>query len=132
MTLNAFNGLPNPFITRTLRACGCFFLLTVVLGGAMGCQTQAPDDSAWERFEYVEPEMGVDFHLKFYAPNRPEAERIARAAYARVEFLNGIFSDYNPSSELNRLGRAPVGEPVRVSSELFNILQRICAIVNGF
>ena len=94
----------------------------------MGCQTQAPDDSAWERFEYVEPEMGVDFHLKFYAPNRPEAERIARAAYARVEFLNGIFSDYNPSSELNRLGRAPVGEPVRVSSELFNILQRAKAL----
>ena len=94
----------------------------------MGCQTQAPDDSAWERFEYVEPEMGVDFHLKFYAPNRPEAERIARAAYARVEFLNGIFSDYNPSSELNRLGRAPVGEPVRVSSELFNILQRAQAL----
>ena len=94
----------------------------------MGCQTQAPDDSAWERFEYVEPEMGVDFHLKFYAPNRPEAERIARAAYARVELLNGIFSDYDPSSELNRLGRAPVGEPVRVSSELFNILQRAQAL----
>ena len=39
----------------------------------MGCLTNVPDDSEWERFEYVEPEMGVDFHLKFYAPNRPEA-----------------------------------------------------------
>ena len=105
-----------------------FFLLTAVLVSAMGCLTNVPDDSEWERFEYVEPEMGVDFHLKFYAPNRPEAERIARAAYARVEFLNGIFSDYNPSSELNRLGRAPVGEPVWVSSELFNILQRAQAL----
>ena len=44
----------------------------------MGCLTNVPDDSEWQRFEYVEPEMGVDFHLKFYAPNRPEAERIAR------------------------------------------------------
>ena len=82
----------------------------------MGCLTNVPDDSAWQRFEYVEPEMGVDFHLKFYAPNRPEAERIAKAAYARVEELNGIFSDYDPGSELNRLGRAPIGEPVAVSS----------------
>ena len=94
----------------------------------MGCLTNVPDDSAWQRFEYVEPEMGVDFHLKFYAPNRPEAERIAKAAYARVEELNGIFSDYDPGSQLNRLGRAPIGKPVAVSSELFDILQRAQAL----
>ena len=88
-----------------------------------GCQT-TPDDSAWQRFEYVEPEMGVDFHLKFYAPNRSEAERIALAAYARVEALNGMFSDYDPASELSRLGRMPAGKPVAVSRELFDILQR--------
>ena len=101
-----------------------FFLLAAVLGSLAGCQIKAPDDSAWQRFEYVEPEMGVDFHLKFYAPNRPEAERIAKAAYARVEELNGIFSDYDPGSELSRLGRAPVGESIAVSPELFDILQR--------
>ena len=72
--------------------------------------------------------MGVDFHLKFYAPNRQEAERIAKAAYARVEALNGIFSDYDPGSELSRLGRASVGEPVAVSPELFDILQRAQAL----
>jgi FAD:protein FMN transferase len=94
----------------------------------MGCLTNAPDDSAWERFEYVEPEMGVDFHLKFYAPNRQEAERIAKTAYARVEALNGIFSDYAPGSELSRLSRAQIEEPVRVSSELFDILQRAQAL----
>ena len=42
--------------------------------------------------------MGVDFHLKFYAPNRPEAERIAKAAYERVEELSSIFSDYDPAA----------------------------------
>ena len=31
----------------------------------MGCLTNVPDDSEWERFEYVEPEMGVDFHRSF-------------------------------------------------------------------
>ncbi len=68
--------------------------------------------------------MGVDFHLKFYAPNRTKAERIAKAVYARVEHLNNIFSDYESNSELNRLCRAPVGRPVKVSAELFDVLSR--------
>lgn len=92
-----------------------------------GCQT-VPDDSGWQRYEYVEPEMGVDFHLKFYAPNRSEAERIAMAAYARVEALNGIFSDYDPASELSRLGRMQAGKPVAISRELFDIIQRSQAL----
>lgn len=66
--------------------------------------------------------MGVPFHLKFYAPSEAAAERIARQAYARVEQLNTIFSDYDPTSELSRLCRAPVGKPVKLSPELFAIL----------
>ena len=88
-----------------------------------GCRT-VPDDSTWQRFEYVDPEMGVDFHLKFYAPNQATAERVARLAYKRVEQLNAIFSDYSPSSELNHLSAKPHGKPVPVSSDLFNIIQR--------
>ena len=68
--------------------------------------------------------MGGDFHLKFYAKNRPTAERIARLTYNRVEALNAIFSDYNPASELNRLCQKPHGQAVKVSHELFDILQR--------
>ena len=68
--------------------------------------------------------MGVDFHLKFYAKDLPTAERIARETYARVETLNAIFSDYNPASELNRLSQKPHGQSVKVSRELFDILQR--------
>ena len=83
-----------------------------------------PDDSTWQRFEYVNPEMGVKFHLKFYAPNPSTAERVARMVYNRVEELNAIFSDYSPSSELNHLCAKPPGKPVRVSSDLFNIIQR--------
>lgn len=80
------------------------------------------DDSKWQRFEYTEPEMGVPFHLKFYAPNEAEAERIVRLAYARIEQLNDIFSDYEPASELNRLCLTPAGQPTKLSPELFAIL----------
>ena len=83
-----------------------------------------PDESTWQRFEYVDPEMGVDFHLKFYAPNQATAERVARLAYKRVEQLNAIFSDYSPSSELNHLCAKPHGKPVPVSIDLFNIIQQ--------
>jgi len=87
-----------------------------------GCQLFNPE-SKWQRFEFVEPEMGVDFHLKFHAPNQAEAERVAKAVYARVEYLNGIFSDYEPNSELNRLCRG-YGRPIKVSDELFDVLSR--------
>ena len=68
--------------------------------------------------------MGVKFHLKFFAPNQATAERVARLAYARVEELNAIFSDYSPSSELNHLCAKPHGKPIPVSSDLFNIIQQ--------
>lgn len=98
-----------------------FCLFGFLLFGGCCC---LPNDTAWQRFEYVDPEMGVDFHLKFYAKDRPTAERIARKTYARVEALNAIFSDYHPASELNRLCQKPQGHPVKVSRDLFEILQR--------
>ena len=81
------------------------------------CQT-------WPRFEYVQPEMGVVFRIQFHAPNNATARRAAQQVYDRIEALNAIFSDYDPDSELNRLTRHPVGQPVKVSPELFGILQR--------
>ncbi|MDP7010065.1 MAG: FAD:protein FMN transferase [Verrucomicrobiota bacterium] len=95
-----------------------------------GCQT-VPSDSTWQRFEYVNPEMGVKFHLKFYAPNQATAERVARLAYDRVEELDSIFSDYSPSSELNRLCAKPNGKPVLVSSDLFDIIQQSQRLSRG-
>ena len=100
-----------------------FFFCLIGIWTLTGCRT-VPDDSTWQRFEYVNPEMGVKFHLKFYAPNQAAAERVARLAYNRVEQLNAIFSDYSPSSELNHLSAKPHGKPVPVSSDLFNIIQR--------
>ena len=88
-----------------------------------GCQT-VPDDSTWQRFEYVNPKMGTKFRLKFFAPNQATAERVARLAYARVEELNAIFSDYSPSSELNHLCAKTHDKPVPVSGDLFNIIEQ--------
>ncbi len=94
--------------------------LSVILLAA--CATSS-DKSAWQRFEFNEPEMGVNFGLTFYARDKSAARRAAKEVYERIEALNAIFSDYNPNSELNRLTHQPVGRSVKVSEELFVILQ---------
>ena len=96
-------------------------VLSIVLFTACAA---VPDESVWQRYEFNEPEMGVDFELKFYALDKSTAHRAVREVYGRIEALNAIFSDYDSNSEVNRLTRQPVGRPVKVSPELFSILQR--------
>ncbi len=86
------------------------------------------DNSQLHHFNFNEPEMGVNFGLKFCARDKSTARRAAKEAYNRIEALNAIFSDYEPDSELNRLTRQPVGRPVKVSPELFAILLRAKAL----
>jgi thiamine biosynthesis lipoprotein len=80
------------------------------------------------RFTYTEYHMGVDARLVVYAPDQPTAEDACAAAFARIAALDSIMSDYRRDSELMRLcdgvaRRAP-GPPVRVSRDLFLVLQR--------
>ncbi len=89
---------------------------------AAGCRT-TPEPQTLQLFEATRPEMGTLFTLSLYAPDQATANRAALAAFARVEELNGIMSDYHEDSEIRRLVRKPVGEPVKVSPDLLNILQ---------
>jgi thiamine biosynthesis lipoprotein len=50
------------------------------------------------------------------------------AAFAEVDRLEGILSDYDPASELSRLSAAaPTPEPVAVGPELWRVLERAVA-----
>jgi len=64
------------------------------------------------------------YEMTLYATNRDSASAAATAAFARVNALDDILSDYQADSELSRLREAPVGQPVSVSSDLFVVLQR--------
>ena len=77
-----------------------------------------------ERLEFVEPHMGTLFQIVIFAPELPAAKVAARAAFARIEALNHIMSDYDDASELNLLCRQPVGVAVPVNPELFDVLHR--------
>ncbi|MBI3413901.1 MAG: FAD:protein FMN transferase [Verrucomicrobia bacterium] len=68
--------------------------------------------------------MGSLFRITLFAPDEVIARVAATNAFARVAELNRIMSDYDPESELMRLCRRPMGVPQRVSTELFDILER--------
>jgi thiamine biosynthesis lipoprotein len=58
-----------------------------------------------------------------YAAEESSANRAFEAAFARIEALNGIFSDYDLDSEVSRLcDQAPTAAPVTVSRELAEVL----------
>ncbi len=76
------------------------------------------------RFEFEETHMASPFHLVLYSTDAAAARRASRAAFDRIAALNAVLSDYDPESELCRLSRGAGGPAVRVSADLFDVLQR--------
>ncbi len=97
-----------------LLALGLFFLA--------GCRSTPPAGSP-ARYEFSEPHMGTLFGITLYAGDSFSATAAAEAAFLRVAELDRMMTDYDPGSELMRLCLRPVGEPTRVSPELFDILR---------
>ena len=70
--------------------------------------------------------MGTEFRIVLYAPDQDLADAAADAAFDRIAELEGKLSDYDPDSELVRLGRCSDGvlptDPIPVSDDLFAVL----------
>jgi thiamine biosynthesis lipoprotein len=105
----------------------------VMFGGLIGCRSVS-ERVQLARFEFQQPHMGTLFTITLYATNEVSGRVAAEAAFAKVAALNQTMTDYNPESELMRLCQQPVGQPVRVSAELFEILaeaRRIAKLSEG-
>jgi thiamine biosynthesis lipoprotein len=74
--------------------------------------------------------MGLAVRIVLYAAHERPAREAARAAFARIEALDQIMSDYRADSELRRLERRS-GEWVPASTELFDVLERAVAIAHA-
>jgi thiamine biosynthesis lipoprotein len=83
----------------------------------VGCALKAAE---WPLFEAVEPHMGTLVRIQLHAPDMESARGGFERAFRRIRELNQIFSDYDPQSELARLKSGP---PVKVSPELFALLE---------
>lgn len=72
--------------------------------------------------------MGVPWTITLYAPSAPAGRAALAAAFAEVDRLESILSDYDPASEVSRLSAcAPTREPVAVGPELWEVLERSVA-----
>ncbi len=80
-------------------------------------------EKTWQRFEQTQVHMGAKFGVVLYAENAELATRAFQAAAERAGELDDALSDYDPDSELSRLGRAsPTNRPVEMSSDLAKVL----------
>jgi thiamine biosynthesis lipoprotein len=78
-----------------------------------------------QRFQFTQPKMGSPFNVIFYTSDSAKAATLAQQAFALVDSLNRIFSDYDPDSELSQLNRtAGTGLFVAVSAPLYDIMKQ--------
>lgn len=68
--------------------------------------------------------MGVQARVVVYARDATEAESASAAAFARLDALEQVMSDYRPDSELMRLCSSAGQGPVPISDDLYTILDR--------
>jgi len=86
------------------------------------------------RFEFKQPHMGTLFTITLYTRDEANAKSATDAAFAKIASLDRMMTDYDPESELMQLCQKPVGQPVRVSDELFDVLrkaQRVAELSDG-
>lgn len=76
------------------------------------------------RFTLVEYHMGIDARLVVYAPSQEVANRACEAAFRRIADLEQSMSDYRQTSELMQFCSKPRGTRVKLSTDLFKVLER--------
>ncbi len=88
--------------------------------GAEPLQDQQLNNQVKElKFTYTEIHMGGEFRLTFYSPSQSQADAAAKAAYAEIERLEQIMSDYRPSSEVRQL---KPNTKTKISDSLFEVI----------
>lgn len=113
---------------RRLATAALVLWLVLTVASPAGAATE----DVLQRFEFVEPQMGVPFRIVLYAPDAPAAKAASRAAFDRVAELNQIMSDYETDSELNELSRTSgQGRAVPVSEDLWKVLERAQAVAEA-
>ena len=102
-----------------LFSCLSWFLVLGFLAGCVGKPT-AP----LARHEFSAVHMAIPFRIVLYSRNPVQATNAAQAAWERIAELNRILSDYDPDSELSRLGAtSPHTNAVPISPELSRVLE---------
>ncbi len=101
------------------------FYAGMILASSIFSRAASDDPSAFTRYEFTQPQMGVPFKIILYAQEDGPAETAAKAAFKRIRELNSILSDYDPDSELSLLSKSSgTGASQSVSPELWFVLEK--------
>ena len=100
----------------------------IILCAAVPSAQPLQEPTELTRFTLVEYHMGIDARLVVYATDKLVAEKACEAAFKRIAELDGIMSDYRPKSELMLLCAKPKGTAVKVSNDLYRVLERSLVI----
>lgn len=76
------------------------------------------------RFEDSAEAMGTAYSVVLYGEDQEKLEAAASAAFDEVRRLDRMLSNYRPDSEWSRVNRMAADGPVKVSAELFALLER--------
>ncbi|MEZ5566529.1 MAG: FAD:protein FMN transferase [Gammaproteobacteria bacterium] len=98
-----------------LRSC---LKLAVVLICAFAATAHA------EWYTDTSGKMGTRVEIQIWADSEAQARPLLAAGMAEFDRIESWMSTYKPDSEISRVNRLAAQEPVRVSAELFDIVQR--------
>jgi FAD:protein FMN transferase len=78
----------------------------------------------YQKHTFTRPKMGSPFSITLYAQDTVGLYQTIETAYAQVDRLNAIFSDYSETSEISILSKnAKKDMPIVVSKELMHVLK---------
>jgi thiamine biosynthesis lipoprotein len=101
--------------------CVTPFAVPALLLLAFGVRADEPKIT---RFSYEQPHMGTKFKILLYSADEATAVKASKAAFVRIAELDAIMSDYRSASELMQLCAKSGGDPVKVSDDLWTVLER--------
>ena len=99
------------FISRLLSIV---ILLTAVL----------PLTANAEWFKQEQAIMGTRIAVEFWDEDKTHAEQCAEQVFSEMRRIDELMSPYKPNSELSRINQKAAGQAVRISEEMFNLLEK--------
>ena len=92
--------------------------------GSCAAPSHAVRAESLPRFEFSRLAMGVEARIVLYAGSQEDADVAAEAAFATIQRLDEVLSDWTETSEASQLA-AHAGEgPIEVGPELFGVLEQ--------
>jgi len=83
-----------------------------------GCNRRIEADSGYRLV------MGTFAHLKVIAKDRDTAKRCVDNAFAELQKVDDLMSDYKSESQISRVNRDAFEKPIKVEESTFHVLQK--------